>query len=272
MNSSTRKLARVALPRIVSTSTTTSTRRSYAVASGHSKSNPKERDSTSADSRMDTIRKSLYPPQTTTFVVGGSSSSSSASPSNKKKTEDSPSNAVSDDGEPRPRTFFTALHESSKTHASSPTGAYHPQMIDRLTHILAPSSSSDPTRAKETHETITRAHLLSKRLDREARERSLRAKENSMSRACQALKDLSESSTDSSVKNLYEFAMYRPDARNRNSASPSPAPVEGKKLSLAERKYYEARIEGLFPREMKVPTETWPNGDRWDYGWKPVGV
>jgi len=267
LSSSSSLLARTALPL-----RRTAARRSYAIATGQSKSNPKERDSTSADSRMDTIRKALYPSMTTTFVAGASAPP--PAPTNKKKSDTkSPSTPADEAGEQnQQRTFVTALHETSKTHASSPTGTYHPGVIDRLTHILVPSSSSDPARAKETHETITRAHLLSKRLDRESRERSLRLKESSMVRACQALKEISESSSDPSVKKLYESAMYRPDARNKNSASPAPEPVEGKKLSLAERKYYDARIEGLFPREMKVPRETWPNGDRWDYGWKRVGV
>jgi large subunit ribosomal protein L40 len=239
-------------------------RRAYAVASGHSKANPKERDSTTADSRMDTIRKALYPPMTTTFTAGASSSSAS---SKKKAAPEADAEASQ-----QQRVFVTTLHEASKTHASSPTGTYHPQMLDRLTHILLPSPDADPARAKETHETITRAHLVSKRLERESRDRALRAKEASLKRACDALRAISESSSNRSVKRLYEAAMYQPDVRNRNSASPTPEVAEGKKLSLAERKYYEARIEGMFPREMKVPRDTWPNGERWDYGWKRVGV
>lgn len=215
---------------------------------------------------MDTIRKALYPPLTTTFTAGASSS---VAASKKKPAQETDSDSAETSQQ---RVFVTALHETSKTHASSPTGTYHPQMLDRLTHILLPSPDADPARAKETHETITRAHLLSKRLDRESRDRSLRAKEVSLQRACDALRALSEGSSDKTVKRLYEAAMYRPDARNRNSASPAPEVGEGKKLSLAERKYYEARIEGLFPREMKVPRDTWPNGERWDYGWKRVGV
>ena len=213
---------------------------------------------------MDTIRKALYPPLTTTFTAGASSSASS-----KKKASPEADTAAEAS---QHRVFVTALHETSKTHASSPTGTYHPQMLDRLTHILLPTPDADPVRAKETHETITRAHLVSKRTDRESRDRALRAKEASLKRACDALRELSETSSDRSVKRLYEAAMYRPDARNKTSASPTPEVAEGKKLSLAERKYYDARIEGMFPREMKVPRDTWPNGDRWDYGWKRVGV
>lgn len=260
MSLSKTTITRTALPLLQRTPC----RRAYAIASGHSKANPKERDSTSADSRMDTIRKALYPPLTTTFTAG---SSSSASASSKKKA------APEADAEAKEqRVFVTALHETSKTHASSPTGTYHPQMLDRLTHVLLPIPNADPARAKETHETITRAHLVSKRMERESRERALRAKEASLKRACDALRAISESSSDRSVKRLYEAAMYQPDVRNKNSASPAPEVEEGKKLSLAERKYYDARIEGVFPREMKVPRDTWPNGERWDYGWKRVGV
>ena len=164
------------------------------------------------------------------------------------------------------------LHPRCETVSHRPIPSSSFPRPDRLTHVLLPTSNADPTRAKETHETITRAHLVSKRMERESRERALRAKEASLKRACDALRAISESSSDRSVKRLYEAAMYQPDVRNKNSASPAPEVEEGKKLSLAERKYYDARIEGVFPREMKVPRDTWPNGERWDYGWKRVGV
>jgi large subunit ribosomal protein L40 len=41
-----------------------------------------------------------------------------------------------------------------------------------------------------------------------------------------------------------------------------------KKLSVSERKAMEARIRGLFPRELAVPSDT-PSKTGWNYHWKP---
>ena len=41
-----------------------------------------------------------------------------------------------------------------------------------------------------------------------------------------------------------------------------------KTMKGPEKKAAEARIRGLFPREMRVPTDT-PPRDGWNYNWSP---
>ena len=40
-----------------------------------------------------------------------------------------------------------------------------------------------------------------------------------------------------------------------------------KTLKGAEKKALEGRLPGLFPRELRLPTDT-PSRDGWNYGWK----
>lgn len=148
---------------------------------------------------------------------------------------------------------------SSRENPSTPTGSYRPDHVDRLMHVLDPSSSG---RAKEIHDTITRAQLLQRRLDRERRLEALQRKEASMRRACDALIALGDS-------HLINKAFTKPDPRK----APEIKVAAGEKLNAGERKWHAARIEGLFPREMaKVPRETWPTDPaaRWDHEWKRV--
>jgi large subunit ribosomal protein L40 len=41
-----------------------------------------------------------------------------------------------------------------------------------------------------------------------------------------------------------------------------------KKFTTTERKALQARIRGLFPRELRLPTDT-PSRDGWNHEWKP---
>jgi large subunit ribosomal protein L40 len=220
---------------------------------------------------MDVLRKTLYPPLVT-FLEGSSSGGG------KKGASE-----VQEEG------WETQLHETSKVHPATPTGTYRPGTKEKLEKVL--SLREDPT--GEAHRTITRAGLMELREERDQRRIGLEKKMKAMVRACEKLRVISESGTSTTVKKLYEQSNYKPDTRNKTSSSPLPAfaslsskpftlaeeeqlKTEGgerkKKLSLAERKYYEARVEGLFPREMKVPRDTWGNGPRWDYDWKKVGA
>ncbi|KAI5448825.1 hypothetical protein NCC49_006339 [Naganishia albida] len=182
-------------------------RRTYAIATGSSSPKGGDRDSTAGDSRLDIIRKTLYPP--------------------------SPAPAAS---------------------GSSPTGAYHPDAQPRLAKVLAGGP--------EVHETIRRAWLAHQRTLRDAREASLAGKSTSIRRACDALKR-----TDA---RLYALATVRPDIRKPSSSPPLRAQPEGGKTSLAEKRWKASRIEGLVPRELQVPRETWPGGERWRYEWRAV--
>lgn len=176
-------------------------RRTYAIASGHS--SPKDRDSTAGDSRLDVIRKTLYPPTRTPA------------------------------GDP-----------------SSPTGTYHPDAAARLAHVVG---------TEEVHETIGRAWNSHLRSLRERREAALRGKTESIQRACEALRQVDA--------RLYAAAMVKPDIR-KASAGLKVEEKEGK-TSLAEKRWKASRMEGLVPRELGVPRETWA-GERWRYEWRSV--
>ncbi|KAJ9092652.1 hypothetical protein QFC21_006716 [Naganishia friedmannii] len=135
-----------------------------------------------------------------------------------------------------------ALSQAARESPSSPTGAYHPDHLARLEHVLGP----DP----EVHETITRAWLTHQREKRVAREDALTKKYEQMVRACDALKSVAQGEN----VRLYNSAMERRDIRKASAGLPT---VEGGgKVSLAEKRWRASRIEGLFPRELQVPRET----------------
>jgi large subunit ribosomal protein L40 len=41
-------------------------------------------------------------------------------------------------------------------------------------------------------------------------------------------------------------------------------------LRGAVKQFFQWRIRGLFPRELRLPTDT-PSRNGWDYQWKPLG-
>lgn len=63
---------------------------------------------------------------------------------------------------------------------------------------------------------------------------------------------------------LFREANRREDPRARSLAE-----VEAlKDLPSAEKRAIESRIRGLFPRELKVPTNT-PSKEGWPHEWRP---
>jgi len=63
---------------------------------------------------------------------------------------------------------------------------------------------------------------------------------------------------------LYREANRREDPRARSEAERELA----KTLKTTEIRTLEARIRGLFPRELRVPTDT-PPREGWNYDYKP---
>jgi len=55
------------------------------------------------------------------------------------------------------------------------------------------------------------------------------------------------------------------DPRGKNIAETEMA----NKLRGSERRAVEARIRGLFPREIRPPPDT-PSREGWNYNWKPL--
>jgi len=147
-------------------------------------------------------------------------------------------------------------------------------MLERLQHVMAGEQGHDSAKAREVHETISRAWLLHQKQKEKRRQKALQAKYDSMRAACEALRQLAVGpNAIPSGRRLYDAAMVKPNPNKATASEPTPQPsgdpaAPKPKRSLAENKYFAARIGGLFPRELPVPTETWRNGERWDYEWK----
>jgi large subunit ribosomal protein L40 len=133
----------------------------------------------------------------------------------------------------------------------APSGAHHPDHLARVQAVLP-----NP----EVHETIERAFKLLQRHRRRARTDELRIKFKAMEVACD---DLNEITMPKKGKETYDRAIYVAAAK-RPDPWAKPKPV-GKRIS-PEEVWKEARIEGLMPREIWVPTET--RGKGWNYEWK----
>jgi len=63
---------------------------------------------------------------------------------------------------------------------------------------------------------------------------------------------------------LYRIATSKPDIRAMDQTTAESL----KEYRGVEKRALEARIEGLFPRDMRVPTDT-PSRDGWNYDWEP---
>jgi large subunit ribosomal protein L40 len=144
-------------------------------------------------------------------------------------------------GDGRSDLLRKTLYPPGAPSTPSPTGVHHPQHLERLAHVV-------PNPA--VHETITRAWALHQREVRAERERSLRAKFEAMKEAMDELENIGD-------RRLFELATSRKSLDGEDIGS----------LKGRERKWKEARIEGLFPREAWVPTET-PSTKGWNYEWK----
>jgi len=108
----------------------------------------------------------------------------------------------------------------------------------------------------EAHETIHRAWQLYQRHRREQRHAELTALLHKMRVAVEELKQVDEK--------LYHWATIPRDPRRL--IQPEAEALRGTKGSV--RKALEARIEGLFPRELRAPTET-PSIRGWEEDWRP---
>jgi large subunit ribosomal protein L40 len=112
----------------------------------------------------------------------------------------------------------------------------------------------------EAHETIERAWKLFQREKRAKHAAALEAKLAAMVDACEEL-DRVTNGEGGAGRHVFERAMARA------SFSP-PEEIKGKKGS--EARFLEVRLEGMWPRESWVPTET--RGKGWNYEWKRPGT
>jgi large subunit ribosomal protein L40 len=150
-------------------------------------------------------------------------------------------------GDPKLDLLRRALYPNNVKSKATPTGSWRPEVGHAL-QIAIPSA--------EAHETIERAWNLYQRRLREKREAELARKFECMRGAMELLREVDMF--------LYLGANEEEDPRARSEAEIELL----KTMKGTERKALESRIRGLFPRELRIPTDT-PSRDGWNYHWKP---
>ncbi|KAI0068029.1 hypothetical protein BV25DRAFT_1904517 [Artomyces pyxidatus] len=141
-----------------------------------------------------------------------------------------------------------SLYPPNIRNKATPTGTWRPD-VGRALQRAIPS--------KQAHETIERAWLLHLRHVRKKREAELARKYECMK---QAMEELEKIDT-----HLFREANRKDDPRIRTQAEVELA----KTLRGVEKKALESRPPGLFPRELRAPTDT-PSRSGWKYDWKPA--
>ena len=150
-------------------------------------------------------------------------------------------------GDPKKEIIRRALYPSNIRNRPSPTGTWRPDVARALQHAIP---------SVQAHRTIERAWLLHRRHLRKRREAELARKFESMRLAMEELRKVDS--------RLYMEANKSEDPRARSMTEMELA----KTLKTSELRTLEGRIRGLFPRELRVPTDT-PSRSGWNYDWKP---
>lgn len=150
-------------------------------------------------------------------------------------------------GDPKREILRRALYPNNMRNKSTPTGTWRPEVGRALQHAIP---------SVQAHHTIERAWLLHQRHVRKKRDAELARKFECMRRAMEVLEEVDS--------RLYMEANKQEDPRGRSDVEMELA----KSMKPSEKKVLDARIRGLFPREMRIPTDT-PSRDGWNYEWKP---
>ncbi|KAH9065875.1 hypothetical protein EDB87DRAFT_900779 [Lactarius vividus] len=151
-------------------------------------------------------------------------------------------------GDPTKENIRKALYPPNVANKPTPTGTWRPD-VARAIQLAIPS--------KQAHDTIERAWLLHQRHQRWKREEELARKYECMRKAMDELEKIDP--------HLFKEANRVDDPRQRGVAETELA----KTLRGVEKKALESRLPGLFPRELRVPTDT-PARDGWNYEWRPL--
>jgi large subunit ribosomal protein L40 len=151
-------------------------------------------------------------------------------------------------GDPKRQQLRKTLYPGNVRTGAAPTGTWRPD-VGRALQRAIPSV--------QAHETIERAWLLHQRRVRQAREAERVRKFACMRDAADALLAIDPE--------LYRAANRSEDPRVRTEVEQGLS----KTLRGAERRAMEGRIRGLFPRDLRPPTDT-PPKDGWKYEWTPV--
>ncbi|KAH8119965.1 hypothetical protein DFH11DRAFT_20943 [Phellopilus nigrolimitatus] len=151
-------------------------------------------------------------------------------------------------GDPQNELIRRVLYPSNIRNKESPTGTWRPDVAKALRRAIP---------SKQAHETVERAWLLHERHVRWKREAESERKFECMRRAMEELERVDPV--------LFKEANRTEDPRKRTEAETELL----KTLKGTERKAFEGRLPGLFPREMRLPTDTPPRAG-WDYSWKSL--
>lgn len=143
-----------------------------------------------------------------------------------------------------------ALYPPNVRNKPTPTGAWRPDALRALRKAI-PSI--------QAHEIIERAFKLYIRHKRQRRQAELERKFECMRSAMVELERVSP--------RLAHGANMQDDPRARTEEEMTVL----RTLRGTERMAAEGRIRGLFPREMRIPTDT-PSRDGWNYEWRPPTV
>jgi len=138
------------------------------------------------------------------------------------------------------------LFPSNIRNRPTPIGTWRPD-VGRAIQRAIPSV--------QAHGTIERAWLLYKRHLRKKREAEIARKFECMKKAMDVLHEIDP--------RLYMEANRPEDPRARSAAEMTMR----KAMKASELRAMEARIRGLFPRELRMPTET-ASRTGWKYEWK----
>ncbi|KAF9015761.1 hypothetical protein BDQ17DRAFT_1341615 [Cyathus striatus] len=149
--------------------------------------------------------------------------------------------------DPKKENIRRALYPGNLRNRPTPVGTWRPDVGHAIQRAIP---------SVQAHETIERAWKLFLRHQRKGREAELERKFACMKNAMDELAKIDNT--------LYIEANKPEDPKKR-----LPAEMELlKSLKTAEFRIMEGRIRGLFPRELRPPTDT-PARSGWNYEWKP---
>ncbi|KAJ7103119.1 hypothetical protein B0H15DRAFT_767868 [Mycena belliarum] len=151
-------------------------------------------------------------------------------------------------GDERLASIRRVLYPANLRNKPTPTGTWRKDVRQTIQRAIP---------SVQAHNTIERAWLLHRRHLRKRREAELTRKYECMRRAMEELKSID--------MKLFMEANEVEDPRRRSE-------VEMKlmrSMPVLEARAMDARIRGLFPRELKIPADT-PSKTGWNYEWKPI--
>ncbi|KAI5124135.1 hypothetical protein M0805_000946 [Coniferiporia weirii] len=148
--------------------------------------------------------------------------------------------------DPQNELIRRVLYPSNLRNKETPTGTWRPDVAKALRRAIP---------SKQAHETVERAWLLHERHLRWKRDEEAERKFMCLRRAMGELEK-----TDPV---LFKEANRVEDPRKRTEAEVGSLNT----LRGVEKKAMEGRLPGLFPHEMRLPTDT-PPRTGWNYDWK----